>query len=268
MGKQRGVTRNDVLYSVSASFGTDMILSQYDEILAGRRKVCSAVVMSKSNGNKYTDEILRYAFEEYLGMSPREVRDRLTPEILTIMKLKPFIFSRISCPAELDAATELQYIAWHLYPETINAGNEQLAVKVYMEILAKKRKKYPKHFFDDAAGEGRAKILMKIMLNEYVIPNGVSGIEDLYRIFADTKAASSLLAKHALRAPLASIYSSPLEYLHEALGRQGDDELYEYYRDADESVLKPMRTVAQKRAVEIIISDVPDFGGLEIEDIY
>jgi hypothetical protein len=264
MGKKRN-QHSDALYSIGASFDSSMILSQYDEILAGRRKVCSSVVMSKNNGNKYTNEILRYVFEDYLGMSPREVRDKLTPEIIELLKLKPFIINRIPCPAELDAMRELQYIGWHLYPYTRNVGSENLTVKVYMEILAKKRKKYPKYFFDDIAGEGRARILFKIMLNEYIMPNGVSCVEELYQLFADAKKATELLSKYALKAPLQNIYISPLEYLHEALGSQGNEELYRYYKDAVE-LPEPIVAQEPNRAVEIILSDVPDFNDFEILD--
>lgn len=211
---------------VNSLFCPEDILKQMDEIFIGNRKACSTLVMSREYGTRLTDTMLRYVFEDYLRMSPERVRDELTPVMVERFKLRPFIHKRIPCPAELDRETELQYIAWHLYPWTRNAEPYELIIKIYMEILQKKRKKYPKGFFDDAEGENRAKILLKTMINEYICPES---IDDLYTLFANDRVVMPILNKYALKAPLMCIYHSPLDYLHESLGDQGDDELYAHH---------------------------------------
>lgn len=261
--ESKKLSNEEIMSSINASINPISILSQMDEILAGLRKTCSTVVMSKEHGNKLTDEILKYVFEDYLGMSPTDVRDKLTPEIVDLLKLKQFIQNRIPCPVELNQDTELQYIAWYLYPETKNASNEQLIIKVYLEILSGKRKKYPKYFFDDIRGENRAKILLKTMINEFICPES---IEELYELFANSKRIIPLLDKYGLRTPLNCIFITPLEFLHEALGKQGDEFLYSHYKTPDDAsedddlefTNDNNAAFNKNAAVEIIVSDIPD----------
>jgi len=229
---------------VNSLFCPEDLLKQMDEIFLGNRKACSTLVMSREYGTRLTDTMLRYVFEDYLDMSPEQVRDNLTHVMVERFKLRPFIHKRIPCPVELDGEKELQYIAWHLYPWTRNAEPYELIIKIYMEILHKKRKKYPKGFFDDADGEKRAIILLKTMINEYICPES---IEYLYELFANDRAVMPILNKYALKAPLLCIYNSPLDYLHESLGKQGDESLYAHY-----SNLRTQKAQTGTQPVEIL----------------
>jgi hypothetical protein len=244
---------NTAAQIVSIPMDINTLYKQMDDILVGTRKNFSPVVMAKNS--KYADSVLRYVFEDYLGMTPREVRDKLTLEIIELLRIKPVIQKQIECPAELDSDTELQYIAWHLYPQTRNATNESLIIKVYMEMLSGKRRKYPKRFFDNLTGENRAKILLKIMINEYIC---AESIESLYALFADNAQIIPLLNKYKLNTPIACIYESPLEYLHESLGRQGRDDLFELYRE--NSLFEPAPTSGEAFGSELntLVCDLAD----------
>ena len=205
----------------------DDILHQYDEMLLGNRTSCSVLISAKENGNKYTDAILRYCFDKYLGWGARDVVNRLTKEIVSQFKLTSFISKRIDCPPELEE-WEFQYVGWYLFPETHSLTSDELTVKVYMEILEKKRKRFPKYFFDETDGEHRALVCFKVMSNEFIQPES---IEKLYYTFANEKKAKSLLNKYKLSVPSRSIFGSPIDYLHETLRDDNiaSDELYEKY---------------------------------------
>jgi hypothetical protein len=201
---------------------------EYDDILLGNKNSGSTLLMSRRHGNKVTDDILRYVFEYYLGMTHTDVRDRLTLDILKSLKLMPFV-KRIPCPEELDENKDLFYIAYRLYPETRTANAADLVKKVYFEVVDGKRDKYPRLFFDSAGGWARAKICLLAMIGEYL---PFSDIGELYAFFADERKAVETLGKRKLLTPLRDMFETPLEYLHESLPERQKSE-YRYAMHTD-----------------------------------
>jgi hypothetical protein len=192
---------------------------EYDEILLGNKNSGSTLLMSRHRGNKVTDDILRYVFEYYLGMTHTDVRDRLTLDVLKSLKLMPFV-KRVPCPEELDENKDLFYIAFRLYPETRTANAADLVKKVYFEVAEGKRDKYPRLFFDSAGGWARAKICLLAMIGEYL---PLSDIGELYAFFADGRKAAETLEKRKLMTPLRDMFDTPLEYLHESLPEKTEE---------------------------------------------
>jgi hypothetical protein len=208
----------------------EIFYREYDNILLGTRSAGSTLLMSKKQGSKITDEVLKYVFDYYLGMAPHEVRDFLTPDLLKSMKIAPFT-KRIPCPEELDEHRDVLYIAYHLYPETKNIGVADLVRKVYFEVVNGKRDKFPRLFFDAAGGWARAKICLMAMIGEYLV---FTGVDEMYAFFADEKRARDFLAKKRLSMPLKDMFTTPLEYLHESLpAHQRSDYFYAMYTDPD-----------------------------------
>ena len=205
------------------------ILYQYDEILLGNRSNCSTIISAKESGNKYTDAILRYCFDSFLRWKPQDIVNGLTKEIVTQFKLAPFIEKRISRPPEFDD-WEYQYVGWYLYPDTCTLSNDERVIKVYMEVVDGRRKRFPKGFFDELAGERRAFVCFRVMSNEYVRP---TSIKQLYEIFGNEQKGRQLLNKHKLIVPVKSIFGTPLEYLHKTLENEwmDDEDLYDFYME-------------------------------------
>lgn len=200
------------------------VLTEYDDVLLGRRQNYSAYFTSKKNGDIFVRMALKYCFEYYLHWTPTQVRDCLTLEIAKRMKIVRLI-KRVPCPLELDAMNELYYVAWFLYPETRNISEKELILKAYSDILEGRIAKYPKDYFDGGQGYMRSRVLFLHMIRSY---KNFSNLDEMYAFFANDKKAKHLLAKYRLSAPLRDLYASPLEYLHEALPPvQKSEELYQ-----------------------------------------
>ena len=96
------------------------IYYEYDQLMLGHTKELSNVIFpqSKEMVQRAVLEIFRYAFEDYLGWSPEDVRDNTDMGVLDTMKLKPLL-KFISFPAEADERLYFVYIASMLYPGRI-----------------------------------------------------------------------------------------------------------------------------------------------------
>ena len=200
-------------------------LREYDEVLMGKRKTYSASCMNKSQGPRISADMLHYIFSYYLRWTPEQVRDCLTPEIVKAMRLESLI-NRIPAPPEIDRETDLYFIAWHIYPHTVNISKAELVVKVYMDVLSGRASKFPKNYFDGNDGYVRARLLFLIMVREYL---SFESQEAMYAHFA-SDIGRRAIQQYKLNVPLRELYSSPLDYLHDALPQQQrSEELYVRY---------------------------------------
>lgn len=205
-----------------------MVLNEYDEVLMGKRKSYSAFFMSRHHGDKVIKIALKYCFETYLQWTPEQVRECLTPELVKRMHIEGLI-NRIPCPPELNAKTELYYVAWWLYPETQNVSTPELMIKVYDDLLSEKITKFPKGYFDGILGLIHAKAIFLTMVKRYL---SFDGPESMYAFFADTKQSKPIMKKYRLSVPLRELFDSPLDYLHEALPEsQKREDLYQQYKE-------------------------------------
>lgn len=197
-------------------------LREYDEVLMGKRKTYSASCMNKAQGSKTSAEMLHYIFSYYLRWTPEQVRDCLTPEVVKAMKLESLI-NRIPSPPEINRDVDLYFVAWHIYPRTVNVSKAELVVKVYMDVISGRVSKFPKNYFDGNDGYVRARLLFLIMVREYL---SFESVEQMYAFFA-SDAGRKTINQYKLTVPLRELYSSPLDFLHDALRKdQKSDELY------------------------------------------
>lgn len=202
-------------------------LKEYDDVLMGKRKTYSSALMAKEQGPYMCAELLRDIFKYYMHWTPVDIRDKLTPDVATKMKIWPLI-KRIPCPAEVDASREMYYVAWHLYPETRNIREPELIIKLYTDILAGRVKKFPSVYFDGNAGYLRAHILLMTMIREYLPP--FANLEAVYAFFASVE-GRQCISKYKLTIPLRELYGSALAYLHDSLpDSQKSEELYTKYQ--------------------------------------
>lgn len=216
----------DTNVTVKPNVDPSYYLKEYDDVLMGRRKTYSSALMAKEQGSRTCEELLRAIFELYLHWTPEEVRDKLTPDVVKTLKIHPLI-TRLPCPPELNPKTDLYYVAWYLYPETRNASDADLILKLYTDLMDGAIKKFPGGYFDGNDGYLRARILFMTMVREYMPP--FQNIESMYAYFASPD-GKRCLSKYKLIIPLRELYGSPLAYLHDALPwSQKDEDLYEKY---------------------------------------
>lgn len=204
---------------------TKYYLREYDEVLMGKRKTYSAACMNKSQGPNICAEMLRYIFPYYLKWTPEQVRDCLTHAVIKAMKLEPLI-NRIPSPPEINRDKELYFVAWYLYPKTCNVSKSELIIKVYMDVIEGRISKFPKSYFDGNDGYVRARLLLLIMIREFL---SFESVEQMYAFFSSDEGRRAI-NKYKLTVPLRELYSSPLDYLHDSLAEgQKDDRLYRKY---------------------------------------
>lgn len=215
---------------------TKYYLREYDEVLMGKRKTYSAACMNKSQGPNICAEMLRYIFPYYLKWTPEQVRDCLTPAVIRAMKLEPLI-NRIPAPPEINRETELYFVAWYLYPQTRNVSRSELIIKVYMDVVEERISKFPKNYFDGNDGYVRARLLLLVMIREFL---AFESVEEMYAFFGSDEGRKAI-SKYKLTVPLRELYSSPLDYLHDSLTEeQRDDRLYQKYKQK----VKPKEGIA------------------------
>lgn len=217
-------TKGMVIISFNAYLDEKELFFQYDDMLLGNRINCSFSITGLEQGNRYTDAMLNYCFEYYLNWSKTDLLQKLNKSYADRLLLWQFITKRIPCPGELDD-TDLQYVAWHLHPRLRKISDEDLVIKVYMEVLTGKRDRFPKYFFDDTEGEKRAMICFRVMVNEYIQPECA---EDLYKLFSCPEKSMAMLREYRLDVPAVTLFDSPYEYLSEVLIEDDVDEEYFY----------------------------------------
>ena len=220
-------------------------LKEYKEVLLGQRKAYSSALMSKQ-GIEWRKGLLRSIFEQYRNWTPEQIRDLLTPALVTEMKLWTLINS-IPCPAELDRKKELYYVAWYLYPETRNMTDDQLTLKLHADILNGQKRGFPRGYFDGDKGCHRAHILFCEMIEREFPRLGITdNTRFLYEYFASCH-GKGLLRKYKLMTALCARYDSPLEYLHDFLPpKQKDDDLFKYYASHKYTVYMPKAPMSRK----------------------
>ncbi len=123
------------------SIDTMALLKAYDDVLIGKREAFPVELISKESAPAICSSLLRLIFDKYLGWTPTQVRDFLTPEVVERMCLSPLI-SCIPSPPEVLRDSELYFVAWYLYPETKNSSDAELVGKVYQNLIAGKIRKF------------------------------------------------------------------------------------------------------------------------------
>lgn len=219
-------------------------LREYDDCMMGRRKSFSSAMMAKGQGPHLCAELLRLIFQYYMHWTPVRVRDILDKRYIDALHIEPLI-NRIPCPPEVNPKKEFYYVAWYLYPETVNVKPAELIIKLYMDVVNGNLVKFPKGYFDGNLGYIRARLLFLTMVREF-LPKFES-LEAMYAYFASEKGRQCINA-YKLSVPLRELYGSPLAYMHDSLaGTQKDEDLYEKYsanvkRSKDDTFIQVGRT--------------------------
>lgn len=213
----------DVQYNNSVSMQT--FLNEYNEMLIGKRKSFSPMLLDKEFPEKTCAEILKVIFNKYFGWAPNQIRDCLTPEIASRMNLAPLI-KRLPVPDGILEDKELCYVAWYLYPETKNISESDLVIRVYKHLMNGEIQRFPKNYFLSHLGSLRAKLIFRVAMHEYILPkHSFNSLEELYTFFVSDK-ITAVINECKLTTMIKQKAGIPLNMFHMSIEGSGDNLLY------------------------------------------
>lgn len=206
---------------------------EYEKILLKKKKNYSCSFFNYDNdaiNQKNALTIIRYALEDFLHWTPKDIEQNLSMDIMRAMKID-ILLKHINMPHELSPEKDLFYIAHLLYPDQCPYNSKFQTIRVYRNVLERKLYRFPKGFFEDIEGIERANLCLINMIQNYLFPHNVA---ELYEWFSDYSIIKTL-KKYCLYDACVTIYESPLDFLHEALSiEQKNDFYYQYYKFKNE----------------------------------
>lgn len=171
-------------------------------------------------------DIVRYAVENLLRWSPKEMAAKFNAEVIARMKLNKIV-SYIIFPPEADKSRDYFVYAHKLYPTQITMDLYTLTILTYNKVHQKHLVKFPKGFFDDNLGRTRALLCMNHALSR---DGNFTTKRELYKAFTETTGAQ-FIQRHRLDLARRLSWEYPIDYVHEALAKNDRDETwYHYYK--------------------------------------
>jgi hypothetical protein len=171
-------------------------------------------------------DIVRYAVEQLLRWTPKEMAAKFNADVIAKLKLTKII-SYISFPPEADRKRDYFVYAHKLYPNIIPMDLYTLTILTYNNVHDKHLVKFPKGFFDDNLGRTRALLCMNYAL---ATSGQFQSKRELYKAFTETTGAQFIQQRRLDLARRLS-WEYPIDFVHEALSRHDKDEMwYHYYK--------------------------------------
>nr|WP_303182444.1 hypothetical protein [Lachnoclostridium phocaeense] len=203
------------------------LIVEYEDIMLGNRRDFSSAYVNRQTLQRDCIDLLKYVFEDLLHWTPSMIMDFTTKELLDQLHLTRII-RRLEFPPEIDPEKDLFYLPVLMYPDKLGVSKRDLVLRVYQKLLAGKLSKYPKNFFLNKDGDINACICLQYAINTDL---QLESIEDLYAYFSDKSKCSKFLHEHKLYNACREIYEYPIDFLHDSLPTEQQEELlYRYYR--------------------------------------
>lgn len=185
----------------------DNTIMIYEKILSGEQKSFSPYFFQPQHRKEKLITLIRYLIEEKLGFTPEEALEKLTMDHIKQYQLT-CILKYIDKPVEfLD--DDVRHLVYFAYPHLPRPTEEELAIMVYKDVLAGKRKTFPKNYFlNGELGERRAIVCFKYLCEEILklpleeIPKTFSGVNGL-----------NILAKYKLKIIMNILFFSMTDLL-------------------------------------------------------
>lgn len=196
------------------------IIAEYEQILIGNKvQFSSKNFQFGVGGNERAAlSVFRYAIEKLLKWNPQEAYRLFNYQICEKMKLTPLL-KYIRFPEELTA-NNTEYIITLLYPKQIKYDFSKYVIQVYKEVAAGQRK-YPKTYMFGNKGLIRATVCLRYVLSRQKIFNNT---EEMYKYFS-SQTGMKFLIDNKLYQLYNCFYCTPLEYLHNSLPEDHQNEL-------------------------------------------
>lgn len=189
------------------------------------RKIQREQTIKKAKENDAL-EIVKYAIEGILGWEPQTAMDYLDENIFKQLSLDKVI-SYIEYPKDLNKSKDYTWMIHKAFPNETIYDQSDNALKLYARVQSGELKRFPKRTFTGVNGTEKLRILLNYFIDHNIAK---TDNESLYKLFADNAKIHVMLHDAQLYYAYKDKYDSPLEYLHDSLGENGDDFLYKYYR--------------------------------------
>ena len=193
--------------------------------------------------------VIAYAITGILRWTPQEAIESLTDDIMRQLLLDK-VASYVKNPKDGVSSSNYGWLVAMAFPDDVAFDAAEQALSVYKKVRSGEFSRYPARFFDGDDGFVKLGVLLKHYIAENI---AAASVWELYELFSDTARANTLMHDAMLYSPYHEFYDTPLEYLHDALGADGDDFLFDYYQymNAYEEVEKELEEAqkARKRAL-------------------
>lgn len=140
----------------------------YDKVRSGKYKSFSPHFFDLNDRYKKIEYLIKYYVEEIRKMTPQEALEKITLKDLEDAKLKCLLkYLRHYKPDEyMNNEEYVKHIFYFAYPSLIKPKSNDLILLCYKEVLAGKRKRFPKNYFRSVNGEKRAKICFDYLVHD------------------------------------------------------------------------------------------------------
>lgn len=190
----------------------DEAILTYEKILAGEQKSFSPYFFQPKHRKSRVETLIKYLIEEKLKMTPEEALKKLDLDTVKKWKLD-CVLKYVDKPVEFSKE-DVRHLVYFAYPELPKPTEEELAIMVYKDVLAGKRKTFPKNYFlNGELGERRAITCFKYLCEEILNLDK----EGIVKTFSGTKGLQ-VLAKYKLKIIMNVLFFSTVDLLETAYG--------------------------------------------------
>ncbi len=206
--------------------GEHELYGYYDDAMSGKTATVPSRIFSYGNLNnrKMAEMVFRYAFEVYLGWTPEMIVKNLDIDVLARMKLDRLV-QYLCVPGDLEPhRIDPRWYASVLYPQKVSYSDEELVIYAYKRVLERKDPGYPKSFFVEESGAVRARVCLSYVLQNYM---KFPSLESVYATFSSSE-GGHIIKDYRLNTA-ASLFETPVDYVHESLVSTQRDEFFRMY---------------------------------------
>ncbi len=229
----------------------------YDQVMFGQKlSLGKELFLSSYNGRKeYTStdqqraiEVIKYAFECYMGWTPEQTAANISEDILKHLHLDGLVSQRIKFPSELTPMNNLHYLVHLMYPEEFPYDARAAVESYYDKVISGELPRFQKGFFatDDNEGLERACICFARMLQ---LARPFNSIREMYDFFSKGD-CKKLINEYKLTSACRDLFQFPIDFLHYSLPESQQDNLYYNqlrYRLVKQNFERRLNKVARKQ---------------------
>lgn len=211
-------------------FDIAIVLYEYSEILMGMRRNYS--INFFDSGNREEDEenivkFVRLAVRIFLRCRNLEAASAtVTPELLKKLKLDAIV-NHIQVARYVLPANKMQYRLDRIFEKDFDK-EQWIAYQLCEGILNGDVGKYPKYYMNDYEGYERAKHCLSYYIKKLMPTYRVI---DLYR-YSTTPEFNTFLRNRLLQNVRMKLFDTPVEYMHEVLPPDCQNEAYLHIYEA------------------------------------
>lgn len=207
-------------------FDIKIVLYEYTEILLGKRKNFSINFFDGKEDEENAITFVRSVAKTFLGCNNlRAAQATITPNVLSKMKLDSTVI-HIKRPRFILREDKNDYILAKIFTDNFDS-ERWIANRLCKRIQNGTLTKYPKFYMNEYAGLKRSQYCLHyFLITEFTNKK----IIDLYRFSASLQ-FTQFLRQRLLLNVKAKFYSSPVEYLHESMDIQSQEDAYFHLYD-------------------------------------